>query len=98
MRACRRTGTDVDSDSAFPCCFETCKSSLEMNLNIDRFLPYVNPHLPVLSETTTGAREDEYGNEEFIFPIPNSRPPPFRTTDTLKTPAKVDEPDIVADK
>ena len=49
----------VDSDSAFPYWLETSKNSLEMNLNIVRFLPYVNPRLPVLGETTTGVRDDD---------------------------------------
>ena len=86
----------ADSDSVFPYWLEVSKNSLDMSLNVVQYMPYVNPHLPVLSETTKGVREDEYGNQAVIFPSPNPRPPTFRTTYTLKKPVKVDEPDIVA--
>ena len=75
------TNRYVDTDSAFPYWLETSKNSLLMNLDVDRYLPYINQHRPALSETTKGVREDEYGNEEVSFPTPDD----LRLQDDLRS-------------
>ena len=68
-----------ESGSCSPYWWDSCKNLLlENHPPVVHCVPHVNPHIPVLGETTRGTYVDHSGDERTDFAFPNDGPPSFR--------------------